>query len=43
MTGDEDQAQQVIADVVVESRIQIRHGPLLRTKLATKLSVLALE
>src|SRR5207253_8842454 len=43
MARDEDQAQQVIAEIVVESRIQIWHGPLLRTKLATKLLVLALE
>src|SRR2546426_7200119 len=43
MARDEDQAQQVIAEIVVESRIQIWHGPLFRTKLATKLSVLALE
>ena len=43
MTGDEDEAQQVVADVVVEGRVEIRHGHLFRLELATEFLVLALE
>src|SRR5450432_2021108 len=43
MTGDEQEAQQVIANVVVESGIQIRHGHLFGAKLAAKLLMLAIE
>src|ERR1700752_2891403 len=43
MAGDEEKPQQVIAYLVVESRIKIWHGHLFRTKLASKLLVLALK
>ncbi len=43
MTGDENQSQQVISNIVVESRIQIGHSHLFRAQLATKLLVLALD
>ena len=43
MTGDEDQSQQVIADIVVESRIQIGHGHLFLSQFTAKLLVLAVE
>ena len=44
MTGYEDQAQEVVADVIVEGGVEIRHGHLLLgLELATKLLVLALE
>src|SRR5262245_12008063 len=44
MAGYEYQAQKVIADVVVESSVEIRHGPLaVRLELATELLMLALD
>src|SRR5579864_3495012 len=43
MTRDKDQAQQVIAEIVVESRFKIRHGHLFLFKLATEFFVLALQ
>ena len=43
MTRHEDEAQQVVADIVVKSRIQIGHGHLFRSKVAAKLFVLAVE
>ncbi len=44
VTGYEDEAQEVVADIIVERGIEIRHGHLLlRLKLATQLRVLKLE
>ena len=44
MAGREDEPQQVVADVVVERRVEIRHGHLCsRLELAAELLVLALE
>src|SRR6266568_3528118 len=43
MTGDEHEAQEVIANVIVECGVEIRHGHLLRLELAAKLRVLALK
>src|SRR5712664_3816775 len=43
MTGDEHEAQEVDADIIVERGIEIRHGHLLRLELAAKLLVLALK
>src|ERR1043166_2670421 len=44
MTGGEDQAQQVVADVIVQRGVEVRHGQLLLDlELATELLVLALE
>ncbi len=44
MTGGEDEAQQVVAHVIVERGVEIRHGHLLlRFELAAELLVLALE
>ena len=44
MAGREHEAQEVVADVVVEGRIEIRHGPLLLgLELATEFLVLAFE
>ena len=43
MAGGEDQAQQVVADVVVEGRIEIRCSLLLHLELAAELLLLALQ
>ena len=44
MAGREHEAQQVVADVVVEGRVEIRHGHLLPgLELVTELLVFALE
>src|SRR5438067_441147 len=44
MTGGEDQAQQIVADVIVQRGVEIRHGQLLLDlELTTELLVLALE
>ena len=44
MAGREHEAQEVVAHVIVEGRVEIRHGQLLlRLELATELLVLALE
>ena len=43
MTRGEDETQEVVANVVVESRFKIRHGHLFLFKLATEFFVLALE
>ena len=44
MTGREDQAQQVVADVIVERRVEIALGALFPgAQLVTDLYVLALE
>ena len=43
MTGNEEQAQQVITNIVVKSGLQIRRGHLFRPKLSTQSLVLALN
>ena len=43
MTGDEHQAQEVVADVIVDRGIEVWLGHLLRLKLATEFLVLALH
>jgi hypothetical protein len=44
MTGREHEAQEVVADVIVDRSVELRHGqPLLRLELAAELLVLALE
>jgi hypothetical protein len=44
MAGDEHEAEEVVADVIVERAVEIRHGHLLLgLELATKLLVLALK
>jgi len=44
MAGREHQAQEVVADIIVDRSLEIRHGPFLPgLKLVTEFSVLALE
>src|SRR5712691_5231815 len=43
MTRDKNQPQQVVAHIVVESRIKIGHGHLFRGKFAAKLLVLTIK
>ena len=43
MTGGEDEAEQVVADVIVDCCVEIRHGHFLGDELATEFLVLALE
>src|SRR5713226_9244649 len=43
MAGGEDEAQEIVADVVVDCCVEIRHGLFLSLKLATEFLVLALE
>src|SRR3981081_3041541 len=43
MTRHEDQAQQIVADIVVERGVEIRHGQLLSLDLAAEFLVFALE
>ncbi len=44
MTGDEDQPQQIVADVIVQGRVEVRRGQLLLDlEFVAKLLVLALQ
>jgi hypothetical protein len=43
VAGGEDEAQEVVAQGVVEGRVEVRRGPLQRFKLAGELLVLAFE
>jgi len=43
MTGDEHQAEKIVANVIVESALEIGHGHLFDLKLAAKFLVLAFE
>ncbi len=44
MTGDEHEAQEIVANIIVERGVEIGHGHLLLgLELATELLVLALE
>ena len=44
MTGDEDQAEQIVADVIVDRRVEFRHGlSCCGLEFAAELLVLALE
>jgi len=43
MTGDEEQAQQIITNIVVKSGVQIRHGHLFRPKLSTQFLMFSLK
>src|ERR1700722_4659363 len=43
MAGNKKQAQQIVANIVVESGIEIGYGQLFRGKFATQFFVLALE
>src|ERR1700690_1622476 len=43
MTGNEEEAQQVVANIVVESGIEVWHGQLFRSKLTAQFLVLALK
>src|SRR5208337_2412937 len=43
MTGDEHEAQKIVANVIVKSSVQVRHRHFLRLELATELRVFAVE
>ena len=43
MAGDEDEAQEIIADVLVDGGLEVRRGQLPGLELVTELLVLALE
>ena len=43
MTRDEHETQQVVAEVVVESRVKVRHSHLFLFELATEFFMLALK